>query len=78
MLRVGYWNIEGLQNKLTFQDFLDYISSVDIFAVSETWDENNSNFNLCPDHDCIVLPATRANKHGRAIGGISGFLCAKR
>ena len=47
-LRVGYWNIEGLQNELTFQDFLDYISSFDIFAVSETWDESNSNLNLCP------------------------------
>jgi len=68
-LRIGYWNIEGLQNKLTFQDFLHYISSIDIFAVSETWDENS--FNLCPDHDNIFLPATRANKHGRAMCGIT-------
>lgn len=66
------YNIHGLENKLLFVDFFNYIKNFDIFALLETHVclENTRNFNkFFGNFDLCWKPALRNSPYGRGIGG---------
>ena len=68
-----YWNIEGLHNKLEFEDFKRYIQSYYIIALGETWQLNEIE-GVCDSHVVYSLPAEKQSKYGRAMGGMSVYI----
>lgn len=60
------WNIAGLQAKLDDEDFIDFLSTMDIIMLQETWRVREVNLPGYVVHQQLAT----ANTHGRASGGL--------
>ena len=70
-ISIGFWNVEGLFEKLHLSDLCAFIRSIDIIGLGETFTLPNFDFNLkFPDHYAIHCPATKYSKLGRPSGGL--------
>jgi hypothetical protein len=36
-LKISFWNVEGLRSKIRNTNFIDYLTSHDIFGIAEGW-----------------------------------------
>ena len=63
------WNIEGLYNKLSDNDFVSFVSSFDFVSLTETFIIEDLKFNVFTSHDVFYQPATRLTLHGKPSGG---------
>ena len=71
MISVGFWNVEGLYEKLHLNDLCEFIASIDIIGLGETFTLAGFDFNLkFPDHFALHCPATKYSKYGRPSGGL--------
>lgn len=71
-LNVISYNVNGLENKILFNDFFQYIRSYDIFLLLETHisEQNVERFRkFFGGYDTFWRPAVRNSNYGRAIGG---------
>lgn len=71
-LKILSYNIHGLENKIAYVDFFDYIKTFDIFALLETHiieEKTNRLTKFLGGFDLIWRPAEKVNRFGRAIGG---------
>ena len=67
----GFWNIEGLFEKLHLTELCDFINSLDIIGLSETFTLAGFDFSIkFPNHFAVHCPATKYSKLGRPSGGI--------
>ena len=54
---------------------VDNICSFDIFALAETWEQNNNETKyLKASHECFFLPAEKRATQGRAMAGMSVYI----
>lgn len=66
------YNVHGLENKILYPDFFNYVKSFDVVALLETHVclEKISHFNkYFGEFDLCWKPATRNSVYGRGIGG---------
>lgn len=71
-LKILSYNIHGLENKILYNDFFNYINSFDIVILLETHicEEKFENFkNYFKNLNIFWKPAHRVSRYGRAIGG---------
>ena len=70
-IRCGFWNVEGLYEKLHLQDLCEFIASFDIIGLGETFTLKNFDFSIkFPNHFALHCPATKYSKYGRPSGGL--------
>ena len=70
-LTFGFWNVEGLYEKLHLSDLCEFIQSLDIIGLGETFTLPGFKFDIkFPDHYALHCPATKYSKYGRPSGGI--------
>ena len=77
-IEVGYssarfmsWNVEGLFNKLSDDDFVDYITSFHFCCLCETFTYNSFDFDVkFNDFIHAHCPATKFTRMGRPSGGV--------
>ena len=70
------WNANGLLRKLSYTDFVEFISAYDVIFLSETWISSKHVANLeLQDFKSyhIFGHKTRGDKKGRYSGGISVY-----
>lgn len=70
-LSIGQWNVHGLKDKISNQDFMNEIKDFDVSFLSETWLKDKVKLN---ENDFYVdhVPATKKkNKQGRFSGGVT-------
>lgn len=65
------WNVDGLWNKLSDPDFLQFLNKHDVVCLFETFLENIfvPPASLC-DFECFSFPAVKLSHHGRRSGGV--------
>ena len=71
-IRILSYNINGLKNKILFQDFFDFIKTYDIFCLIETHIEEKDFDNYKKyfmGFEVFFKKATRLSQYGRASGG---------
>ena len=67
----GFWNVEGLYEKLHLTSLCEFIESLDIAGLSETFTLPGFDFNVkFPNHFALHCPATKYTKLGRPSGGL--------
>lgn len=72
-LKIISYNINGLANKVIFNDFFAYLKSFDIFILLETHVEESSSYSkYFGDYDLHWNLASRRSRYGRAI---EGYVC---
>lgn len=72
-IEIVTFNIHGLATKILFPDFMNYLSSCDIFILVETWiekDKYNNFEKYFKNFKLTWLEATRVHRYGRAMGGM--------
>ena len=70
-IKYGFWNVEGLYEKLHLPSLCEFVESLDIAGLSETFTLPGFNFSLkFPNHFALHCPATKYTKLGRPSGGI--------
>ena len=70
-LNVGFWNVEGLYEKMHLNDICDFIGALDIVGLGETFTLSGFDFSLkFPEHHALHCPATKYSKLGRPSGGL--------
>jgi hypothetical protein len=37
LLKIGFWNVEGLRSKIGSKDFVHVLSEHDTFGITESW-----------------------------------------
>ena len=69
------WNVNGLINRLTDPDFIDYILSFDVCILTETFTLPTFDFNVhFNDYICFHSPAVKLSKMGHCSGGVVIFV----
>jgi len=64
------WNIEGLINKLSDHDFVNFVTSFDVVCLQETFATASFDFDIHFDKFLVVVsPAVRLSRMGRSSGG---------
>ena len=67
----GFWNVEGLYEKLHMSSLCDFIQSLDIAGLGETFTLPGFDFTIkFPNHYALHCPATKYTRLGRPSGGI--------
>ena len=70
-IKLGFWNIEGLYEKLNFEGLCDYMQTFDILGLGETFTLPGFDFSIkFPDHLGLHCPAKKYTKLGRPSGGL--------
>ena len=70
-IRVGAWNAEGLFEKLGLNGVCEYISTLDIACLGETFTFSSFDFNIkFGDYLALHSPAKKFNIRGRPSGGL--------
>ena len=70
-IKCGFWNVEGLYEKLSFDGLCNFIQSFDILGLGETFTLPGFNFDIkFPDHLALHCPAKKYSKLGRPSGGL--------
>ena len=70
-IKFGFWNVEGLYEKLHLNDLCDFIGTFDIIGLGETFTLPGFDFSLkFPDYFALHCPATKYSKLGRPSGGL--------
>ena len=71
MIKIISWNVAGLSSKLDDSDFINYVSTQDIFILLETWIGPFHDLQkYFPTYKIFNCEGTRLNKFGRLSGGI--------
>ena len=71
MIRVGGWNLEGMFEKLRLNGVCEYINTLDIAVLSETFTYSSFDFSIkFGDYKAIHHPAKKFNIRGRPSGGL--------
>ena len=59
-VKVGFWNIEGLYEKLNFEGLCDFLQTFDILGLGETFTLPGFDFGVkLPDHVALHCPAKK-------------------
>jgi hypothetical protein len=71
LLKVAFWNVEGLRSKLENKDFLDFVSDHYIIGVAESW----TGPEVFENHRFISYSKgrLRAARYGRNPRGLAIF-----
>ena len=70
-INFGFWNVEGLYEKLHLNDLCEFIESFDIIGLGETFTLPGFDFGMkFPEHHALHCPATKYSKLGRPSGGL--------
>ena len=70
-IKLGFWNIEGLYDKLSFDGLCDFMQSFDILGLAETFTLPGFDFGVrFPEHLALHCPARKYSKLGRPSGGL--------
>ena len=70
-IKFGFWNIEGLYEKLNFDGLCDFVQTFDILGLGETFTLPGFDFGIkFPDHLALHCPAKKYTKLGRPSGGL--------
>ena len=70
-IKLGFWNVEGLFEKLNFDGLCDFMQTFDILGLGETFTLPGFDFSIkFPDHLALHCPAKKYSKLGRPSGGL--------
>ena len=70
-IKVGFWNIEGLYEKLNFEGLCDFVQTFDVLGLGETFTLPGFDFGIkFPDYLALHCPAKKYTKLGRPSGGL--------
>ena len=70
-IKLGFWNIEGLYEKLNFDGLCDFLQTFDVLGLGETFTLPGFDFSIkFPDHLALHCPAKKYSKLGRPSGGL--------
>ena len=68
------WNVNGLKNKTTDIDFMQFCNTFDIIGTTETWSIDENDFShMFVDYDVFACNGEKP-KRGRIAGGVAIFL----
>ena len=74
-LRLICWNIEGLKNKLAWNDFIEFVTGYDIIGFVETWAKSNDDMcNALPGYSCFSTIRPKHSHKGRCSGGAAIYI----
>ena len=70
-VKIGIWNVEGLFEKLGLNGVSEYINSLDVACLGETFTLSSFDFNIkFGDFTVLHNPAKKFNIRGRPSGGL--------
>jgi exonuclease III len=72
VLKIGFLNIEGLQNKLGTTDFLDLLRVQDILGIAESW-AGLETYNIS-GYTSYFKGRCKISKYGRNPGGLAVYI----
>ena len=64
-----HWNVNGLESKLTDNDFIHYIHAFDVIVLVETFIDN-IHTNVFANFELWMRPGIKLSRQGRASGGM--------
>lgn len=70
ILKVLNFNVEGLFNKLTNSDFVEFLKQYDLICLTETHVSEDFELKDFKEFEAFSLPGKKLSKHGRRSGGI--------
>ena len=70
-IKLGFWNVEGLFEKLNLDGLCEFMRTFDILGLGETFTLPGFDFSLkFPDYFALHCPAKKYSKLGRPSGGL--------